>query len=87
MKNIKRIFAAVIMLIMLFTIVPLSPANNTAFAEETAPAGEKDAYDLSDGFKEKVYCTATLKDGFAEDVVLIAINRFESEISKRFSVQ
>ena len=41
MKNIKRIFAAVIMLIMLFTIVPLLPANNTAFAEETAPAGEK----------------------------------------------
>jgi hypothetical protein len=61
MKNIKRIFAAVIMLIMLFTIVPLSPANNTAFAEETAPAGEKDAYDLSDGFKEKVYCKATLE--------------------------
>ncbi|MCL2013584.1 MAG: S8 family serine peptidase [Oscillospiraceae bacterium] len=74
----KRLISVLIILTICVMLFP-----HTINAEKDIPYEETSSYKED----EKIYCYATLKDDFADDAVIVVINRANSEINKEYTIE
>ena len=77
-KRFEKFFASIISVIMVFQILPISVSADNSIAVSESIANDS-------GQEEKVYCTATIEDNFADDCVLVVIDHANSIVDRVFT--